>query len=254
MTEWEGGMSAGTSPGPIWVSAADAADKAGTTPGRVREWAHDGVIASQPSSGPLGEQVLVRLDEVVDRARRDREPRPVSDHPAPSFGYAPGAELSPILKTIPELVAQLTAATDRAARAETKVEFLNRQVNDLRRRLAEVPDALPDMALEQGSPVDAPAESAAEETTSASPNTFFHDDGPAEPDRSQNTEAESPGGSLAGIWADDAPEKAAESEPGPPDAAPADVEVESGRSRTTDHPRDIPTAAPKRRRRWWRRA
>lgn len=240
MTEWESGMSTGTSAGPVWVSAADAADKAGTSPTRVREWAREGVIASQSSNGPLGEQVLVRLDEVVERARRDQGDRLSHADQPPQYAYTPASELSPILKTIPELVAQLTAATDRAARAETKVEFLSRQVNDLRRQLTSTPgpDGAGEMALEQGQVTEPEAEAEAEPEAESPPesSSLFEDDVEAPEEGVSGEPSELLGDtSLEGIWEDDAPERT--------------LERGSSSSRSeSSRPRDI-SARP--RRRWW---
>lgn len=148
MSDWDRQTTPGAVEGPQWVSAAEAADVAGVTPGTVRYWARNGLIVSEVVEGPGGEKTLVRLDEVLQHARQEgpqsagpargpvgpgvaRPPDVVTDLPART------SELAPILKSIPEIMAQLTAATDRAARAETKVEFLSAQVADLRRRLAE---------------------------------------------------------------------------------------------------------------------
>jgi hypothetical protein len=140
MSEWDRQTSPGGVEGPQWVSAAEAADVAGVTPGTVRYWARNGLIVSEVVEGVAGERTLVRLDEVLRHARQEGESRRgpegggsevVTDLPART------SELAPILKSIPEIMAQLTAATDRAARAETKVEFLSAQLADLRRRLAE---------------------------------------------------------------------------------------------------------------------
>jgi hypothetical protein len=153
MSEWDRQTTPGGVEGPQWVSAAEAADVAGVTPGTVRYWARNGLIVSEVVEGPAGEKTLVRLDEVLQHARQEapRDARP-GGGPAPVRSPAPPAqpggdvvtdlpartsELAPILKSIPEIMAQLTAATDRAARAETKVEFLTAQLTDLRRRLAE---------------------------------------------------------------------------------------------------------------------
>ena len=143
MSEWDRQTTPGGVEGPQWVSAAEAADVAGVTPGTVRYWARNGLIVSEIVGGPAGERTLVRLDEVLHHARQEG---PAGS--APSGGRAPAgevvtelpartSELAPILKSIPEIMAQLTAATDRAARAETKVEFLSAQLADVRRRLAE---------------------------------------------------------------------------------------------------------------------
>ncbi|MDQ3982688.1 MAG: hypothetical protein M3271_08420 [Actinomycetota bacterium] len=140
MSDWDRQTTPDAVEGPHWVSAAEAADVAGVTPGTVRYWARNGLIVSEIVQGPAGEKTLVRLDEVVQHARRSNasgsgeggrgEAQVVTDLPART------SELAPILKSIPEIMAQLTAATDRAARAETKVEFLSAQLADLRRRLA----------------------------------------------------------------------------------------------------------------------
>lgn len=153
MSDWDRQTTPGGAEGPQWVSAAEAADVAGVTPGTVRYWARNGLIVSEVVEGPAGEKTLVRLDEVLQHARQEAPSRPAPPGPRTAPPPAPGApggqgdvvtdlpartsELAPILKSIPEIMAQLTSATDRAARAETKVEFLSAQVAELRRRLAE---------------------------------------------------------------------------------------------------------------------
>lgn len=148
MSDWDRQTTPGGAEGPQWVSAAEAADVAGVTPGTVRYWARNGLIVSEVVQGPAGEKTLVRLDEVLQHARQEAPARhSAADRPAAPSG--PGgdvvtdlpartSELAPILQSVPEIMAQLTSATDRAARAETKVEFLSAQVSELRRRLAEV--------------------------------------------------------------------------------------------------------------------
>lgn len=151
MSDWDRQTTPGGVEGPQWVSAAEAADVAGVTPGTVRYWARNGLIVSEVVEGPAGEKTLVRLDEVLQHARQEAPSRPAPPGPRVAPPPAPGgpigdvvtdlpartSELAPILKSIPEIMAQLTSATDRAARAETKVEFLSAQVAELRRRLAD---------------------------------------------------------------------------------------------------------------------
>jgi hypothetical protein len=145
MSEWDSQTTPGGVDGPQWVSAAEAADVAGVTPGTVRYWARNGLIVSEVVGGPGGDKTLVRLDEVLQHARQEDPSRgtppgsPGRSAPADVVTDLPArtSELAPILQSIPEIMAQLTAATDRAARAETKVEFLSAQIADLRRRLAE---------------------------------------------------------------------------------------------------------------------
>ncbi|HYP24007.1 MAG TPA: hypothetical protein VEV43_10565 [Actinomycetota bacterium] len=189
MSDWDRQTTPGGVEGPQWVSAAEAADVAGVTPGTVRYWARNGLIVSEVVEGPAGEKTLVRLDEVLQHARQEAPSRPAPPGPRVGPPPAPGAaggdvvtdlpartsELAPILKSIPEIMAQLTSATDRAARAETKVEFLSAQVTELRRRLAEVeagaatdgtPSAVMPEAWEQSEPL---AATIAEETPDPAP-------------------------------------------------------------------------------------
>ncbi|MDQ3915586.1 MAG: hypothetical protein M3323_09715, partial [Actinomycetota bacterium] len=150
MSDWDGETTAHAAEGPQWVSAAEAADVAGVTPGTVRYWARNGLIVSEVVQGPAGERMLVRLDEVVQHARQAGRLGERAGPEGSVAGGAPGphggghvvtdlpartSELAPILKSVPEIMSQLTAATDRAARAETKVEFLSAQLTELRRRL-----------------------------------------------------------------------------------------------------------------------
>lgn len=275
VTDWDDRRSERTASGPAWVSAADAADKAGITPSRVREWASEGLIASQSTQGPLGEQVLVRLEEVVDLAHGE-PPQRREPEPARVYNHVSTAELSPIFKTIPELVAQLTSATDRAARAETKVDFLTRQVAELKRQLAETspgtaaaeaaaaePSGVDEVAplddgdAPPGDTVVPPGETLAEppDTVAEPADTFApHDPGAAGPDSLASVFDDAPGlpgdpelpldeargpepdDSLSSIWEDDAP-------------APPGAGLSSDRE--TRRVRRLPD--PPRRRRWWSR-
>lgn len=191
MSEWDRQTTPGGVEGPQWVSAAEAADIAGVTPGTVRYWARNGLIVSEAVEGPAGEKTLVRLDEVLQHARQEA-PRHAPPGGGPGLTRPPASpaggggdvvtdlpartsELAPILKSIPEIMAQLTAATDRAARAETKVEFLTAQLTDLRRRLAEAETGgegeaavvLPEVWEEPEDPV----ETLAEEVPDPAPGT-----------------------------------------------------------------------------------
>jgi hypothetical protein len=173
MSEWEGETTAHAAEGPQWVSAAEAADAAGVTPGTVRYWARNGLIVSEVVNGPAGERTLVRLDEVLQHARHES---PAGAGQGPGGGVvtdlpARTSELAPILKSIPEIMAQLTAATDRAARAETKVEFLSAQLAELRRRLNDAEAASPaaaDPVVPPAWEAPAPAEPPREESPGVS--------------------------------------------------------------------------------------
>ena len=189
MSEWDRQTAPGGVEGPQWVSAAEAADVAGVTPGTVRYWARNGLIVSEVVEGPAGEKTLVRLDEVLQYARQEGGSRggPPPRGPTPAQAAEPvtelparTSELAPILKSIPEIMAQLTAATDRAARAETKVEFLSAQLADLRRRLADA-EATRDAVAEVTLPPAWEKTESPEETTPAETPAALHDEPAPEP-------------------------------------------------------------------------
>ena len=277
MTDWGGQTTPHAAEGPQWVSAAEAADAAGVTPGTVRYWARNGLIVSEVVQGPAGERTLVRLDEVLQHARQETPggrgpggPPPgeevVTDLPART------SELAPILKSIPEIMSQLTAATDRAARAETKVEFLSAQLAELRKRLADAEAVAPSDAFvpaaweTAGGEIETPA-SAPE--TGDSGGTFdlgaATSDAPAEPGldwgstatsgepaepgidwagtaAGDDTAAPDPSPaaetplSLAEVWADPAPGESARSSAPPP---PGDATRAPSQAPWGDSPDDI---------------
>jgi hypothetical protein len=136
MSDWSPGPESGTASGPNWVTAADAADAAGVSPNDVRAWAARGEIVSQKG----GETVMVRLDEVLRRASGtegggagDYQQTGAASVPADPDGGQ--VNLSPIITSIPELIGQVASAADRAARAETKVDFLREQMAEMRKKL-----------------------------------------------------------------------------------------------------------------------
>jgi hypothetical protein len=169
MSDWGQGGDSGTSVGPSWVTAADAADAAGVTPDEVRSWAARGEIVSQEGAGPAGATIMVRLDEVMSRASGsgagavDLAPVAASPvAPAPS-GQDGHVDMAPLITSIPDLMGQVASATDRAARAETKVEFLRQQMAEMRKKLSGHEDWVhPEDwdLLNDGSEEEAPAEPA----------------------------------------------------------------------------------------------
>lgn len=243
MDDWDEWTTQDAGEGPQWVSAAEAADAAGVTPGTVRYWARAGLIVSEVVAGPAGERTLVRLDEVLSHARREGAAS-TSAHGPPGGGDsgevvidlpARTSELAPILKSVPEIMAQLTAATDRAARAETKVEFLSAQLQDLRRRLAEAglrstPEpTLPEAWEVPAEPPESPAAPAETDTRPAAPSPggggwpsppgpevagvdwgAATSDAPAEVSPGAHEEAEPVGGAVGIDWGAGAPVVASE--------------------------------------------
>ena len=252
MSDWDGETTAHAAEGPQWVSAAEAADAAGVTPGTVRYWARNGLIVSEAVQGPAGERTLVRLDEVMRHAREG------APHGSPAGGGLQGrpgggqvvtelpartSELAPILKSIPEIMAQLTAATDRAARAETKGEFLSAQLTALRRRLAEAEAGRPAAAGATVVPEawEAAAQEARPEAGGGGPTGWPAP--PAEPDYGAAT-SDAPGTEPAwGISARDS--RAPAWSPGSEDPGePGPDSIDWGTGESDDPPQEQIVASP----------
>jgi hypothetical protein len=113
----------------MWVSAADAAEAVGVTPQLVRSWVEQGFIVSRHGKGATGFKTFVRLDEVTEKAHE----LPQTE----TAGGTPSSDLAPLFKALPDLITDLQAATERAARAEMKVEFLTEKIADLRAQVKE---------------------------------------------------------------------------------------------------------------------
>jgi hypothetical protein len=86
-------------------------------------------------SSSAEQTLMVRLSDVEARAEFLNQEVRSAPGDRPSTPDALVAELAPLMKTLPDLIQQLTKATDRAARAEAKVDFLGEQVTDLKQRL-----------------------------------------------------------------------------------------------------------------------
>jgi hypothetical protein len=114
-----------TTPGPTWITLPEAAKEIGFDPSAVQEWVDRGYIGSEPLRTQAGPVLMVRLDEVRSYSLR------VKDRPSESYSI-PGSQLAPLLKSLPELVDDLVQSRERAARAETKLEFISERLKEVR--------------------------------------------------------------------------------------------------------------------------
>ena len=117
--------SSGPGTAPEWVSIPDAAEISGLSASTLLTWCRAGSLASQVARTDQGEQRVVRLADVVSKVRM---PDPVA---GPTVRTS--AELVPLMTALPDIIRDLADARERAARAETKVEFLKEQIASLKR-------------------------------------------------------------------------------------------------------------------------
>ena len=114
-----------------WVTIEESASEAGVPPSTVIAWIAEGSIVSQTASGTDGMVAMVRRSEVVERARRAAEEQSKAADGQPAV-TTPGADLAPLLKSLPELIRDLVEAKERAAKAETKLEFVTERLREVR--------------------------------------------------------------------------------------------------------------------------
>lgn len=123
----------GTDPaagGAHWITVEEAAAVAEVTPASVVAWIVEGSIVSQTATGTDGLVAMVRSSDVMKRARRAAQERPP---PASSDVInTPSVDLAPLLKSLPELINELVDAKERAAKAETKLEFMTDRLKEVR--------------------------------------------------------------------------------------------------------------------------
>jgi DNA-binding transcriptional MerR regulator len=151
MTENEKGQGVGqgdvVDSGESWVTLKEAAETADVSVSALRKWYRQDAIASRLEPGPHGEQRVVRLQEVMDRATR-RRPRPTPAAVAPPDPG--GGVLVPReawqqtleqLGHLHEAGQQLAEARERAGKAETTSEFLRERVGQLQDEVKRLHDA-----------------------------------------------------------------------------------------------------------------
>lgn len=115
-----------------WMTVGDAAESAGVSPGTVRRWRKAGTVAERPAPGRAGAvEVFVTADH--------RRGGVTSDAPASTeHGGGPRSELGVLVpleihqRSLAELILRLTDTTERAVRAEARVERLEAEIAELR--------------------------------------------------------------------------------------------------------------------------
>lgn len=214
-----------TKQGPEWMSLPDASQVSGASIGTLLGWVRDDLIESQITDGPEGRRCLVRIEEVLERADRSRgsESTPASETDSPQGGTsgsegessreatrAGSNELLPLMKALPELIRELGDARERAARAETKVEFLTQRLAELKNRPPERVQEAPQHEIPLPTPPAAPEEDDSDESwndgiEAALANLERQADarsgGDLEPALPAATSI-GPGSSLEGVWDD----------------------------------------------------
>ena len=117
-----------------WTTLRKAAEETGVSISTLRNWYRKGLIDSRVEKGPNGSQRIVRLDEVVRRTRTqsDRASAAGSTQGGDRAGLRGDLGVSVSLQ---DLIAEHAAARERAGRAEARCEFLEREIDELRRHL-----------------------------------------------------------------------------------------------------------------------
>lgn len=115
-----------------WVSQAEAAREAGVTPATVRRWRKAGTIAERRSpADPATIEVFLSADRHRPVAA-EGDVTAAGDH-----GSEPQSELGVLVpleihqRSLAELILRLTDTTERAVRAEAKVEMLEAKLAEL---------------------------------------------------------------------------------------------------------------------------
>ena len=116
-----------------WITLRKASDETGVSISTLRNWYRKGLIDSRVEKGPNGSQRIVRLEEVVARTKAGRTSAESSArHDDGQVSNGP-ADLS-VAPSLSDLIAEHAAACERAGRAETRNEFLERELEELRSR------------------------------------------------------------------------------------------------------------------------
>jgi transposase len=109
MAHWDATLDAAE-----WVTLAEAAAAAGVSVSALRTWYRRGDVASELAAGPHGQQRLVRLEDVLERAARSR---PAVDRPR-AGGATADIDDTSAGATVALLAQQLERAEHRAERTE----------------------------------------------------------------------------------------------------------------------------------------
>jgi hypothetical protein len=114
------------------MTLAEAAEAAGVSPGTVRRWRKAGTIAERRSPDNPGTIEVFLTDDhgrtAVDSATSAGAAR--NDGPCSELGVLVPLEIHQ--QSLAELILRLTDTTERAVRAEARVETLEAQLAELR--------------------------------------------------------------------------------------------------------------------------
>lgn len=117
-----------------WATLRKAAEETGVSISTLRNWYRKGLIDSRVEKGPNGSQRIVRLDEVVRRTRAQAE-RSTAAGTSLAGERAGRRDDVGVSLSLQELIAEQAAARERAGRAEARCEFLEREIDELRKHL-----------------------------------------------------------------------------------------------------------------------
>jgi len=113
---------------PQWVTLAEAEKAAGVSRSALRNWYRNGEIPSRLEPGPNGEQRLVPLDWVMERASRTRR----GSRGEETFGNLVDVlarQLDRTEERADRAEAALRKALERAAEAEAEVRVLRERID-----------------------------------------------------------------------------------------------------------------------------
>lgn len=112
-----------------WMTVGEAAESAGVGLGTIRRWRKAGTIAERPAPGRAGtvEVFLTADHRRADTADGAAPPRPATDDgPRSELGVLVPLEIHQ--RSLAELILRLTDTTERAVRAEARVEMLEAEL------------------------------------------------------------------------------------------------------------------------------
>lgn len=135
-----------------WVPLKEAAEDAGISVSTLRNWYRKGQIDSRLRTGPRGKQRLVRKTEILERAS-DRSGGVTTARSRSSANGHPQSNSGPAPPSLPDLIKELGEAHERAARAESRAEFLSEQLTKMEARFE---DLLRDGGLPAETAIDDP--------------------------------------------------------------------------------------------------
>lgn len=123
-----------------WMTVGEAAEAAGVSPGTIRRWRKAGTIAERPAPGRGGtvEVFLTAGNKAV--VATGATPTGVDAAPRSELGVLVPLEIHQ--RSLAELILRLTDTTERAVRAEARVEMLEAELAQSRPSPADSPGTI----------------------------------------------------------------------------------------------------------------